>query len=166
MMTKKNGVRMAMPVLCGALLAAACDSASPTAPTTTEPAAVSLTGNWRGSFTGALVVSDAVTAQLTQNGADVTGEWSAPMPAPLVTFGAPANVDLAGPVSGTVTGPTASLSFGFSPVAGFERYFAPGCALSLSVTSFTATAMEGTWMTNASCVAPVSDTGTLSLTRQ
>ena len=50
-MMKKNSFRL-WTILFGALLAAACDSASPTGPTTTEPEpepeAVMLTGNWGG----------------------------------------------------------------------------------------------------------------------
>lgn len=148
-------------ILLCTLAAAACDSASPTAPT--EPAAVTLAGTWRGSFTGNLVVSDSVSAELAQTGTAVSGNWSTPMPAILVGLGAPAGVNLSGPVTGTVTGTTADLSFAFE---GFQQYFAPGCALALTVSSFTATTMEGTWTTNSSCQAPVVDRGTLTLTRQ
>ena len=151
-----------MAILLCTLAAAACDSASPTAPTTPEPAAVTLAGTWRGSFTGNLVVSDSVSAELAQTGTAVSGSWSTPMPAVLVGFGAPAGVNLTGPVTGTVTGTTADLSFAFE---GFRQYFADGCALALTVSSFTATTMEGTWTTNTSCQAPVVDQGTLSLTR-
>ena len=164
-MMKSNRVRMGV-LLCAALTAAACDSASPTGPTdpmTPEPEVVTLDGTWRGWFTGALVVSDSVSAELTQTDNSVTGNWSTPMPAALVLVGAPADVNLTGPVTGTVTGTTAELSFAFE---GFQQYFAPGCALALTVSSFTATTMEGTWTTNASCQAPVVDSGTLSLTRQ
>ena len=169
-MTKKNNSFRLAIVLCGILAAVACDSASPTAPTAPEPEPepepVTLNGNWRGTFTGTLIASDAVTATLTQTDAAVTGEWSSPMPAILVALGAPANVNLSGPVTGTVTGTTAELSFGFLAIAAFQEYFAEGCALSLSVTSFTATTMEGTWRTNASCEGRVNDNGNLTLTRQ
>lgn len=163
-MTKNSNLHPAI-VLGGALLAAACQSASPTAPT--EPESATLTGAWSGSATGVFIASDEVTATLTQTDAAVTGDWSTPMPQALVTFGAPAEVDLSGPVTGTVTGTTAELSFGFrDDVEVFRQYFAPGCALSVTVTSFTATTMEATWTTNMSCVPPVTDNGTLTLTRQ
>ena len=88
------------------------------------------------------------------------------MPTILVGFGAPADVNLSGPVTGTVTGTTAELSFGFLDIEVFRQYFAEGCALSLTISSFTATTMEGTWATNMSCQPPVIDNGTLTLTRQ
>lgn len=159
-MTKNTNLHSAI-VLCGALLAGACQSASsPAAPTDPEPA--TLTGMWRGAFTGTLVVSDAVAADLAQTGDAVTGTWTTPMPATLVTFGAPADVALSGPVAGTTDGMTAELSFEFE---GFPQYFPPGCALALSV-SFDATMLEGTWETNSSCAAPVVDSGTMTMTRQ
>ena len=165
-MMKRSNFRLAI-VLCGIVLTAACQSASPTAPTEPEPQPVTLTGTWSGSATGNLIVSDAVTATLTQTDAAVTGDWSMPMPAILVGFGAPADVNLSGPVEGTATGTTAELSFGFrDDVEVFRQYFAPGCALSVTVTSFTATTLDGTWTTNTSCVPPVTDNGTLTLTRQ
>ena len=167
-MTKSSNLSLAV-VLCGIILTAACQSASPTAPTEPEPEPelVTLTGSWNGSATGNFIASDAVTATLTQTDAVVTGDWSTPMPQTLVTFGAPAEVDLSGPVTGTVTGTTAELSFGFrDDVEVFRQYFAPGCALDVTVTSFTATTMEATWMTNTSCQPPVIDNGELSLTRQ
>ena len=165
-MTKSSNFRPAS-VLCGIVLAAACQSASPTAPTEPEPEPVTLSGTWTGSATGNLIVSDAVTATLTQTDAAVTGDWSMPMPAILIGFGAPPEVNLAGPVEGTATGATAELSFGFrDDVEVFRQYFAPGCALSVTVTSFTATTLDGTWTTNTSCVPPVTDNGTLTLTRQ
>ena len=150
------------------LLAAACGNDSPTAPTPAtapapEPEPVTLTGTWSGAFAGALVAGDG-QAQLTQDGTSVTGDWSAPMPAALVALGAPANIDLAGPVTGTVTGTTAELSFGF--LAAFATYFGNAdCALAVSVTSFTETTMEATWRTNDSCQAPAVDQGTLTFMR-
>ncbi len=168
-MMKNNSFRLRI-ILFGTLLAAACDSASPTGPTTTEPEpepeAVMLTGNWRGTFDGMFIASDAVTAELTQTDTAVTGTWSTPMPALLVTFGAPANVPLSGLVAGTVTGTTAELAFGFLDIPAFREYFAEGCALSLTVSSFTATTMDGTWATNMSCQPRVSDSGDMMLTRQ
>ncbi len=166
-MMKNNEIRLSI-VLCGALLAAACQDASPTAPTEPDPPADPvLTGSWLGTFTGALIASDQVTATLTETGGAVTGDWSTPMPVILVGFGAPADINLAGPVTGTATGTAADLSFGFrDDVEVFRQYFAPGCALAVTVTSFTATTMEGTWTTNTSCVPPVTDSGTLTLTRQ
>ena len=165
MMKRKLHVSIA---LCGALLAAACQDASPTAPTEPEPPGDPvLTGSWLGTFTGALIASDAVTATLTESGGAVTGEWSTPMPPILVGFGAPADIDLSGPVTGTASGTAAELSFAFrDDVEVFRQYFAPGCALAVTVTSFTETTMDGTWTTNTSCVAPVIDSGTLTLTRQ
>ncbi len=170
-MMKNNSFRLRI-ILFGTLLAAACDSASPTGPTTTEPEpepepeAVMLTGNWGGTFTGMFIASNAVTAALTQTDAAVTGDWSTPMPPTLVAFGAPDNVNLSGPVTGTVTGTTAELTFGFLDIPVFRQYFAEGCALSLTVSSFTATTLEGTWATNMSCEPPVVDNGTMMLTRQ
>ena len=166
-MIKSNDFRLAL-VLCGALLAAACQSASPTAPTEPElePEPVTLTGTWSGSATGNFISSDAITTTLTQTAAAVTGEWSMPMPTTLVTFGAPDNVNLSGAVTGTAAATTADLSFGFADVEVFRQYFAEGCALTVTVTSFTATTMDATWMTNASCLPPVIDNGTLTLTRQ
>ena len=146
-MMKSNDLRLAI-VLCGIVLTAACQSASPTAPTEPEPEPepITLTGAWSGSAAGAFITSDAVTATLTQTDAAVTGDWSMPMPPALVVFGAPAEVDLSGPVTGTATGTTAELSFGFrDDVEVFRQYFAPGCALAVTVTSFTATTLEGTW---------------------
>ena len=165
-MTKSNDLRLAI-VLCGIVLTAACQNASPTAPTEPEPQPVTLTGSWSGSATGTLIQSDEVTATLAQADAAVTGDWSMPMPVILVGFGAPAEVALSGPVTGTATGTTAELSFGFrDDVEVFRQYFAPGCALSVTVTSFTATTLEATWTTNTSCVPPVTDSGALTLTRQ
>ena len=165
-MIKTNDIRLAV-VLCGIVLAAACQSASPTAPTEPEPEPepVTLTGTWSGSATGNFISSDAVTTTLTQTDAAVTGEWSMPMPQTLVQFGAPANINLSGPVTGTASGMTAELSFEFADVEVFRQYFVPGCALAVTVTSFTETAMEATWMTNSSCQPPVVDMGSLSLTR-
>ena len=167
-MMKRSNFRLAI-VLCGIVLMAACQSASPTAPTEPEPQPVTLTGTWSGSATGAFIVSDAVTATLTQTDAAVTGDWSMPMPAALIAFGAPAEVNLAGPVEGTATGTTAELSFGFrDDVEVFRAYFAPGCALAVTVTSFTATTLEGTWVPNTSCTGSVATEpgGPLTLTRQ
>ena len=169
-MMKSNSVRLAI-FLCATLLVAACDSASPTAPTTPdpvepEPEPVTLTGNWRGTFTGALISSDTVTAELTQTDTMVEGNWSTPMPATFVALGVPANLNLSGPVNGPATGTAAELTFGFIPIAGLEPFFTPGCALSVSVSSVTATTMEGTWTTNMSCQPPFVDNGSIMLTRQ
>ena len=159
-MIKSNDFRLAL-VLCGIVLAAACQDASPTAPTNMEP---TLTGTWSGAFEGALVAGSS-QATLTQDDTAVTGEWSAPMPAPLVTLGAPAEIPLSGPVTGTVAGTTAELTFGFLEI--FHSYLGnPDCGLAVSVTSFDATALAATWTTNASCRPPIQDNGTLSLTRQ
>ena len=166
-MMKNHDLRLAI-LLGGILLTVACESASPTAPTEPEPEPepVTLSGSWSGTFTGTFIGSDAVNAQLTQTDTAVTGDWASPMPAILVGFGAPAEVNLSGPVTGTVTGTTAELSFGFLDIEVFRQYFAEGCALSLTISSFTATTMEGTWTTNMSCQPPVIDNGTLTLTRQ
>ena len=169
-MMKSDNARTAI-ILCSILLAAACEGVSPTAPTTSNPdpeaEPVTLTGNWMGSFVGLLISTDAARANLTQTGTTVTGDWSTPMPATLVAFGAPADLDVSGPVTGTVTGTgtAAELSFGFLDNEVFRQFFAEGCALSLSVSLFTATTMEGTWMTNASCLPPAVDRGTMMLTR-
>ncbi len=171
-MTKSDSLRF-LAVFCSLLLAAACETASPTAPTEPEPTAptepepepITLAGNWAGTFTGDFITSDAVTAMLTQTDTMVGGEWSTPMPAALVLLGAPASVNLSGPVTGTVTGTMAELSFGFPDTPPFSDYFAEGCALSLSISSFTATAMDGMWTTNDLCQPPVTDSGTLTLAR-
>lgn len=163
-MLKSNRARWAI-LVCVALLAAACGGDdSPTAPTTEpEPEPITLTGSWSGRVEGTLVIGEA-NAELTQDGANVTGDWSMQMPAVLVAFGAPAEVDLEGPVTGTVTDMTAALSFGFLEV--FTPYFGdPACAIDVSVTSFDATMLEATWETNISCMDPVVDMGTLSFTR-
>ena len=169
-MIKSNDFRLAL-VLCGALLAAACQSASPTAPTEPEPEPepITLTGTWSGSATGVFIMSDAVTATLNQTDAAVTGDWSMPMPATLIALGAPEEVDLSGPVTGTATGTTADLSFGFrDDVEVFRQYFAPGCALAVTVTSFTATTLEGSWVPNTSCTGSIASEpgGPIALTRQ
>ena len=162
-MMTSNNFRLAI-VLCCILLAAACQSASPTAPTEPEPEPVTLTGTWAGTFQGALIRGDG-SAQLTQTDTAVTGDWSAPMPQALIALGAPANIMLAGPVTGTVTGASAELSFGF--IEAFAAYFGnTECALSVSVSSFTATTMSATWTTNTSCQPPAVDQGTLEFTRQ
>ena len=156
-MTKSASFRLAV-VLGGIVAAAACQS--PTEPTESD---VTLTGAWSGAFTGNLLRSDAVTANLTHTDVGVTGTWSMPMPATLVAFGAPAGLELSGPVAGTVTGTTAELEFLFE---GFRQYFAEGCAVALSVASFDATMLEGSWTTNASCQPPVEDSGTMTMTRR
>ena len=70
-----------------------------------------------------------------------------------------------GDPTGTVTGTTAELSFGFA--AAFATYFgSTECAIAVTVTSFSRTTLEGTWTTNESCQAPAVDQGTLTLTRQ
>ena len=164
-MLKSNSARVAV-ILCFALVAAACGGDdSPAAPTTPEPEPepITLTGSWSGRVEGNLVIGEA-NAELTQDGANVTGDWSMQMPAVLVAFGAPAEVDLEGPVTGTVTGMTAALSFGFLEV--FAPYFGnTECAIDVTVTSFDAMMLEATWMTNNSCMEPVVDMGTLSFTR-
>ena len=167
-MWKTNSALWAI-ALCFVLLTAACATDDgPTAPTGEDPepvpAPVTLTGTWSGTFEGVLVAGDG-QATLTHDGTDVTGEWSVPMPPPLVALlGAPADVDLGGPVTGVATGTTAELAFGFLAV--FADYFgSPGCALEVSVSSFDETTMEATWATSDRC-APASDEGTLSFTRQ
>ena len=152
---------------CFALLAAACATDDgPTAPTDDpepEPEPVTLTGTWSGTFEGVLVAGDG-QATLTHDGTDVTGEWSVPMSPPLLALGAPADVDLGGPVTGVATGTTAELSFGFLDV--FEAHFGGAdCALDVSVSSFDETTMEATWATSTDCT-PATDEGTLSFTRQ
>lgn len=153
-------------VFCIALVAAACGDDGPTEPTPVEPPPVTLTGTWSGRAEGGFVTGDAM-ATLTQTGSDVTGDWSMQMPAALVAFGAPAELDLEGPVSGTVTDMTAELSFGFLEIEAFAQYVDTSeCAIDVSVSSFDATMLEATWATNAMCQPPVVDEGTLSFTRQ
>ena len=63
-----------------------------------------------------------------------------------------------GDPTGTVTGTTAELSFGFA--AAFATYFgSTECAIAVTVTSFSRTTLEGTWTTNESCQAPAVDQG-------
>lgn len=170
-MFKRNRVLWAV-TLCFALLGAACgDDPAPTAPTPVEPPVaptpepepepVTITGDWHGEFEGTLVAGEAF-AMLEQTGMDVTGEWSAPMPAPLVALGAPDGIDLAGPVTGTVSGTTADLEFGFLEI--FHAYFGSAeCVLDVHVTSFTEDELEGTWHTVDACPENVSDEGTLDM---
>ena len=164
---KNDSIRAAI-LVCLALAPAACgdDSspAAPTTPTTPAPDPVTLTGTWSGPVDGVLVDGDA-RAELTQTGTSATGDWSMPMPAALVAFGLPADDDLEGPVTGTVTGTTAELSFGFAPEVA-SRFGNTECAIAVTVTSFSQTTLEGTWTTNESCQAPAVDQGTLTFTRQ
>lgn len=169
MFTSSNRRAGAALVFCFALAAAACggDDSSPASPTTPtpDPEPVTLSGTWTGPVDGVLVDGDA-RAVLTQSGSDVTGdEWSMPMPAALVAFGAPADVPLTGPVTGSVSGTTAALTFGFLAV--YADYFgSTECAIAVTVTSFSQTTLEATWTTNDSCRAPAVDQGTLTFTRQ
>lgn len=168
MFTSSNRRGGAALVFCFALAAAACggDDSSPAAPTmpTPDPEPVTLTGTWTGPVDGVLVDGDA-RAEITQTGTGVSGEWSMPMPAALVLVGAPADVPLTGPVTGTVSGTTAALTFGF--LAAYADYFGSAdCAITVTVTSFSQTMMEGTWTTNESCQPPAVDEGTLTFTRQ
>ena len=162
-MLKSSRARWAL-FLCFALLAPACGGDdSPTAPTPVEPEPepITLTGSWSGSVEGVFVTGDAST-ELSQDGANVTGTWSMPMPATLVALGAPAQAELAGSVTGTAMDMTAELSF---TLDGFPQYFPEGCAIDVSATSFDATTMEGTWATNDMCQPPAVDEGTLSFMR-
>ena len=169
-MSRRNSSRFFF-IVCIALVAAACggDDAGPTEPTPVEPPAppaVTLTGTWSGRAEGAIVTGDAM-ATLTQTGSDVSGDWSMQMPAALVLLGAPAELDLEGPVSGTVTDMTAELSFGFLEIEAFAQYVDTSeCAIDVSVSSFDATMLEATWATNAGCPPPFVDMGMLTFTRQ
>ena len=125
-MLKSNSARWAI-ILCFALMASGCgDDSGPTAPTVVAPPSVvapvpqpvTLTGIWSGSVVGVLVIGDA-RAELTQDGTTVAGNWSMPMPLAFIAAGVPADLDLTGPVSGTVTDTTAVLSF---RVAGRTRH--------------------------------------------
>lgn len=170
MFTSSNRRAGAAIVFCFALAAAACGgddspaAPTPPAPPAPEPEPVTLTGTWAGPVDGGVVDGDA-RAELTQTGTNVTGPWSMPMPAALVLVGAPADVRLTGPVTGTVSGTTAALTFGF--LATYADYFGSAdCAIAVTVTSFSQTTMEATWTTNESCQAPAVDEGTLTFTRQ
>ena len=167
-MFKSNRALWAV-IFCFALLgAAACgdDDPAPAAPTPTpepepEPEPVSIAGDWHGSFEGGLVSGEA-HLHLEQTGMDVTGEWDAPMPEPLVALGAPADIELAGPVTGTVEGSTADLEFAF--LEAFHLYFGgPDCALDVHVTSFGEDDLEAEWHTTDACPENVSDEGTLDM---
>lgn len=160
MISKRNG-RLLAAVICFSLLTVACgdDSSGPTA-----PSAPTLTGNWAGSFMGNLVSGEG-QMMLTQEGTNVTGEWSAPMPAALVAQGAPAGTNLAGPVSGSVDGTTATLTLGF--LEAFVVFLGnPDCGLAVDVTSFSETSLEGSYTTNDMCQPPIEDQGTLTFMRQ
>ena len=149
-------------VLCLALVSphAATDSSTPTEPTPE----VTLTGTWGGMFSGALVSGEGEMI-LAQDGTTVTGQWSAPMPTQFVALGAPADLDLAGPVTGTVSGTTATLALRL--LEAFALFVGNAeCGLDVNVTSFSQTSLEATYTTNSSCEAPVVDTGTLSFMRQ
>ena len=129
-----------------------------------QPAGSALTGTWNGRLEGAFFISGEGWAMLIQDGVTVTGHWSMRMPAALVALGAPPSVDLAGPVTGTSTGTTAELSFGF--LEAFAAYFgSTECAIQVSVTSYNETTMEAIWATNASCQPPINDEGTLTFMR-
>ena len=155
-LARAAGIVCIMLAVCGT---AACGD-SPAGPS----GGTTLTGSWAGSFTGTLVEGDA-SATLTQDDASVTGDWTAPMPAPLVLLGAPAAVPLAGPVMGTADGTTAELEFAF--IEAFHPYFGGAdCALAVSVSSFSATTLTATWEMNASCPDELFDSGTLTLMRQ
>ena len=159
-MLKSNSARWAI-ILCFALMAAGCgDDSGPTAPTVVAP----LTGIWSGSVVGVFVIGDA-RAELTQDGTTVAGNWSMPMPLVLIAAGAPADLALAGPVSGTVTDTTAALSFGLLDALAL-LVGSVECAVDVSVTSFDETTMEATWKTNEACQMPFVDQGTLSFMRQ
>ena len=68
-------------------------------------------------------------------------------------------------MTGTSSGTTAELTFGFAEV--FHPYFGnPDCGLAVSVTSFDATTLTANWRTNDSCQPPVVDSGTLAFIRQ
>ena len=171
-MLKSNSARWAI-ILCFALMAAGCgDDSGPTAPTVVapptgvapEPQPVTLTGIWSGSVVGVFVIGDA-RAKLTQAGTTVAGNWSMPMPLALIAAGAPADLALAGPVSGTVTDTTAALSFGLLDALAL-LVGSVECAVDVSVTSFDETTMEATWKTNEACQMPFVDQGTLSFMRQ
>ena len=163
-MSKSNGILRVVP-LCFALLAAACgDDASPTAPTATAPR---LTGTWSGSFQGQVISSQRFSTTLEQGDGshgertNVDGTWSATVRLPPVP-GAPAEVELGGPVRGDATGGAAELTF---EIEGFPEYFPEGCGIAADVT-FDATTMNATWETNDMCQPPAVDEGTLTMMRQ
>ena len=156
-------------LLCFALLAAACGEDSPTAPTPTptptpepepEPEPVTISGTWHGHVHGSLIDGEAFV-NLEQSGMDVTGDWHMEMPAALVALGAPEDVDLAGPVEGTVEGSSADLEFGF--LAAFHGYLGDECGVDVHVESFTEEDLEGTWHTEDTCPDHVVDEGTLDM---
>lgn len=167
-MPKSNRV-LWIVLTCFASLATACggDDSGPTAPTTVQPEAVTLTGTWAGTFQGQVISSDRVGAELEQSQGshgerNTSGTWSALVRLPPVP-GAPAEVELGGVVTGNATGGTAELLFA---IEGFPDYFPEGCGLSLSVSSFDATTLEATWNTNGQCQPPAVDEGTMTLLRQ
>jgi len=163
-MFKSNLAKWAV-ILCFALLGAGCGGDdSPTAPTPTtpepepEPEPVTITGDWHGEFEGNLVAGEAF-AMLEQNGMDVTGEWSAPMPAALMAVSG-RDDELQGPVTGTVMDSTAELEFAFLAV--FHPFVGPDCHLHVDVEMFTEDELEGTWHTE-DCLEHVVDEGTLDM---
>ena len=163
MRLKHSSVRLVV-VLCFALVTAACgdDDSGPTAPTLMP---VTLTGPWAGTFGGNLVSGNG-QMMLTQEGTNVTGAWSAPMPELLLANGAPPGVDLAGPITGTVAGTTATLALRVLEVFVLLLGGATECGLDVNITSFNETSMEGSYTTNDSCPPPINDQGTLTFMRQ
>ena len=92
---------------------------------------------------------------------DVTGEWSAPMPAALMAVSG-RDDELQGPVTGTVMDSTAELEFAFLAV--FHEYRRATNAASTSTSkSFTEDDLEGTWHTEETCPPHVVDEGTLDM---
>ena len=162
-MFKSNRAIWAL-VLCFALLGAGCGDddapAAPTPPTVEPEPMVSIAGDWHGSFEGDLIDGEAFMT-LEQSGMDVTGDWSAPMPAALVALGAPDNVDLSGPVEGTVEGSSGDLELGFD--AAFHAYLGEDCGLHLHVEEYSDDDLEGEWHTEDTCPAHVVDEGTLDM---
>ena len=167
-MVTTTSTRLGITIMCLGLLAIACDggSTAPSAPShdhQDDPQSVTLAGVWSGRIEGALFVGDA-RAELTQNGAIVSGDWSVPMPGPLVALDAPADIELGGLVTGTAAQATAELTFGFRDA--LAVYFGSAqCALDVNVSTFNETRIEATWVTNDSCQPPAIDEGGLALTR-
>lgn len=113
----------------------------------TAPSDASLSGTWSGSLSTTLGLQ-IVTGTLAQQGATVTGTWSA-------VFPSTPSYNNSGVVLGTKSG--ASVSLDLIPSV------PTNCPYAFTATLSTATQMRGTY---ASVSCTLSSSGTLTLTKQ